>query len=383
MKVIPIGSGKGGVGKSLLSANLSVALAQRGKTVTLIDLDLGGSNLHLLMGMRGIPEGIGTFLKGTSSWNDIQLPTEYPNLTFIAGDTEMPELANLTHSQKVLLIKSILSLKTDYVIIDLGAGTSFSTIDFFLISNRGIVITTPTLTATMNAYLFLKNALFRIMHFSFKKGSVAHEMFESLKADGASLQRLYIPKFIEKIKEEDPLSYQKLSGYLKAFKPSMVFNWLTNEEDLNKAVKIRTSSRQYLGLDLQSLGTIYKDNWQDMALASRLPVIIYKKESLIAKAVYRIADKILELDSQYSQTSYYPLSTEEIQDSYELSAMEAQNDYASKMQFIKSIAKNETLTPKEMMELIESQQQEISDLRKQNNLFKLKLKKAVEKGFKI
>lgn len=161
---------RGGVGKSLLSANLSLALAKRGKKVVLVDLDLGGSNLHLLMGMRALPEGLGTFLKDSSQFSDILLPTEYENLTFIAGDTEMPELANLSHQQKVLIIKNLLSLKADYLIIDLGAGTSFSTIDFFLMSNRGIVITTPTLTATMNAYLFLKNAIFRIMYFSFKKG---------------------------------------------------------------------------------------------------------------------------------------------------------------------------------------------------------------------
>ena len=61
MQVLPIASGKGGVGKSLVAANLSVALAQAGKRVYLVDLDLGASNLHLLLGISGIKKGLGTY----------------------------------------------------------------------------------------------------------------------------------------------------------------------------------------------------------------------------------------------------------------------------------------------------------------------------------
>lgn len=51
MHIFPIASGKGGVGKSLIATNLAIALAQAGKEVVLVDLDLGGSNLHLMLGI--------------------------------------------------------------------------------------------------------------------------------------------------------------------------------------------------------------------------------------------------------------------------------------------------------------------------------------------
>ncbi|MDE6774064.1 MAG: P-loop NTPase, partial [Treponemataceae bacterium] len=71
MQIIPIASGKGGVGKSLLSANLSIALAQAGKKIILADLDLGASNLHLVLGQSSPKAGIGTFITGENTFEDI------------------------------------------------------------------------------------------------------------------------------------------------------------------------------------------------------------------------------------------------------------------------------------------------------------------------
>lgn len=62
MQILPIASGKGGVGKSLLSANLAIALGQAGKKVVLCDLDLGASNLHLAIGQNVKTRSIGTYL---------------------------------------------------------------------------------------------------------------------------------------------------------------------------------------------------------------------------------------------------------------------------------------------------------------------------------
>ncbi|HTH13820.1 MAG TPA: P-loop NTPase, partial [Spirochaetia bacterium] len=159
MQIIPIASGKGGVGKSLVAANLAIALAQAGRRVVLADLDLGGSNLHLILGLRGIPYGIGTYFNSPEmDFDDIIIDTDVENLRFIPGDSEIPGMANLKLAQKRSLIKNLLSLPdTDVLIIDLGAGTSTNTVDFFLMASQGVIITTPTLTATLNAYFFLKN----------------------------------------------------------------------------------------------------------------------------------------------------------------------------------------------------------------------------------
>src|SRR6056297_834688 len=101
MTIVPVASGKGGVGKSLLSVNIALALGQAGYRVVLADLDLGGSNLHLMLGSSAFPNSLGTFLSGKSaSFKEIIFPTEYENVSFIPGDSEIPGLANLSASQK-------------------------------------------------------------------------------------------------------------------------------------------------------------------------------------------------------------------------------------------------------------------------------------------
>ena len=65
MQIIPVASGKGGVGKSLVAANLAIALGKAGKKVIIADLDLGASNLHLVLGQQAPKAGLGTYLSGS------------------------------------------------------------------------------------------------------------------------------------------------------------------------------------------------------------------------------------------------------------------------------------------------------------------------------
>ncbi len=157
MRIIPIASGKGGVGKSLVAANLGVAFAQAGQRVVLADLDLGASNLHLVLGHHSPQMGIGTFLSNTKSdFTGVIADTDVRGLRFIPGDNEIPGTANLTIIQRKTLVKQLLALKneTDILILDLGAGTHQSILEFFLLSNQGIVVSAPAVTAVLNAYVF-------------------------------------------------------------------------------------------------------------------------------------------------------------------------------------------------------------------------------------
>jgi len=371
MQIIPVASGKGGVGKSLLSANLAIALGQAGKKVVLADLDLGASNLHLVIGQNSPKKGIGTFLTGESKFEEIIMPTDYQNVSFIAGDSEIPGLSALKVAQKNALIKKFHSVNADYLIVDLGAGTHLTILDLFLTSPQGIIVTAPTVTATLNGYLFLKNAVFRLMAATFKKGTRAAEFINKLRNDSASLQRLYIPKLIEKITEIDPENGMKFKKRLAQFKPRLIMNMIDEPKDADKAQKIRRSCQQYLGLEVESLGVMYRDSMQDKALASSLPVTVYKPNSVLAQAVFRIAEKIMQGES---------LSFDE---TFDVATEEANDDYSAKMSYVEDLVGSGALSVGELAEMIKTQQYELTQLKNENIMLKSRLVKAAQQGFKL
>lgn len=378
MQIIPIASGKGGVGKSLLSANLAIALGETDKKVLLVDLDLGASNLHLALGIQSPKTSIGTWLTSKTNFEDCIHRTQYKNLLFIPGDSEIPGLTALKAVQKKTLIKNLSSQDVDYVILDLGAGTHIGILDFFLLSSQGIVVTAPTVTATLNGYLFLKNTMFHLMYSSFKRGSKARAKLDSLKNDASSLQRLYIPKIIEEVEKVDPENAQLFKDKISHFYPRLVMNMIDDPKDADKALKIRRSCKEYLNLELEHLGVIYRDPVQDIALASRLPVIVYKPQSMISQAIYRIADKIIQ--SEVDSVPNFEIFTEE---SFQSAEVEANIDFDSKMDYLEELVGSGALTMADLSETIKSQQYEISILKKENILLKHKITKALEQGYRL
>ncbi len=381
MQIIPVAGGKGGVGKSLLSANLAIALGKAGKNVILADLDLGASNLHLVLGAQSPKCGIGTYLSGKQNFQEIITPTDYKNVSFIAGDSELPGLTAIKPQQKIDLMKSLLSLKCDYLILDLGAGTHISILDFFLLSPQGVMVSAPTVTATLNAYLFLKNAIFRIMANTFRQESPAFAYLDELKKDTQGLQRLYIPKLVEKLQEIDPESTKKFKARLQRFRPRLIFNMLDDPKDAEKAQKIRRSCKEYLDLNLEHLGVIYRDSTQDKALSSRLPVVVYKPESIISQAIFRIADRIIQSNDAQFDKDFDPAKLSEM--TFSAAEDEAQDDFIAKLAYIEDMAGSGSLTSGEISEILKQMNYEINCLKKENNMLRSKLLKAAQQGFKI
>lgn len=243
----------------------------------------------------------------------------------------------------------------------------------------GLIVTAPTLTSTLNAYLFLKNTVFRLMSSIFNKKSPAGLFLENLRREGTSFQKVYIPKLLERIKMEDPESYTLYHERMKNFHPMLVLNMLENPRDAGKADKIRRSTREYLGIDMEHLGIIYFDHLQEIALNSRLPIIIYKPDCVLSQAIYRIADKLIQKDDE----KFFALNIAEMQDSYITANMEAEIDFSIKAEAMEEMLHSGVLTQGDLIDTIKSQQYEINALKRENNFIKTQLSKAINEGFKI
>ncbi|MEK6194587.1 MAG: P-loop NTPase, partial [Deltaproteobacteria bacterium] len=157
-----VGGGKGGVGKSVLSTIFALWLARMGKRTIIVDVDLGGANVHTLLGIKSPPKTINDYItKKYPNLEDICINTGVENLRLLSGASEILSLANLQFAQKMKIIQGLRQLNAEYVILDLGAGTSYNVLDFFLIAQRQVVMLTPQPISIQNSYAFVRNAVYR------------------------------------------------------------------------------------------------------------------------------------------------------------------------------------------------------------------------------
>jgi flagellar biosynthesis protein FlhG len=154
MKTIAITSGKGGVGKTAFAVNFALALSKQGKTVTLLDADLGLANVNILFGI--VPKyNLMHVIQGLKTIEEITI--ELSGIKVICGAAGINRLANLSEEERHTLIRDILtSVNTDYLIIDTGAGISNSTLDFVNMAQEIIVVTNSDPTSITDAYGIIK-----------------------------------------------------------------------------------------------------------------------------------------------------------------------------------------------------------------------------------
>ena len=178
-RIIPISSGKGGVGKTTFAINFSLALSRYGRTV-LVDLDTGTSAIRNAIDVP-IGKDLYHFFRKGESLNHCVTPLDpkidpegkYRKFGFVAGPLHLiDEITNFGAAHKARLIEAINGLDADYVILDMRAGLDANVIDFLPFSNSGILIFTPHLpSATLAASDIVKAILFRKLRLIFSKES--------------------------------------------------------------------------------------------------------------------------------------------------------------------------------------------------------------------
>ncbi len=157
-----VGGGKGGVGKSFVAVNLAVRLAQLGRRVVIVDGDLGGANLDALLGCDRPAHTLAHFFaRRVPSLDALRVATGVPGLSLVAGDAEVLGSGNPQHAQKLKLIRHLRQIECDVVVVDLGAGTTFNTLDLWLAADVQLVVATPEPTAVQNCFAFIKAATLR------------------------------------------------------------------------------------------------------------------------------------------------------------------------------------------------------------------------------
>jgi flagellar biosynthesis protein FlhG len=156
VRTLAVASGKGGVGKSNLAANLAVALGQRGARVVLLDADLAQANLDLLLGVHPRFD-VQHVLSGEKALGEIVVDGPC-GVKLIPAASGVPDLAELDDYRRECLLRglSTLDLEMDLILIDIASGVSRQVTSFCLAADEVLIVTTPEMPAFSDAYGFIK-----------------------------------------------------------------------------------------------------------------------------------------------------------------------------------------------------------------------------------
>jgi flagellar biosynthesis protein FlhG len=294
-----VGGGKGGIGKTLVSANLGVALAQAGMRVLLVDADLGGANLHTCLGVGQPSATLSDFVRSNKvQLENIIIPTGVPQLSLIAGAQDVLDAANIKYAQKQKLLRSLLTQPVDYLLLDLGAGTSFNTLDFFLVADHGVLVVLPEPTAVENAYRFVKAAFFRRLQQVEAQYGIEDLVESALTTREGALRTPH--DFIAQVRQHDPAAGARLERDLQSFRIRLVVNQARTDADMNVGGAVVAAWKKFFGLEMDDLGAIRYDDEAWRAVRKRRPVLLERPDSPAAMSLQRIAGRILTLDGHGS-----------------------------------------------------------------------------------
>ncbi len=289
-----VGGGKGGIGKSLITSNLGISLARAGRRVVLVDADLGGANLHTCL---GIPEPKVTLTDFVSrrvrGIEDILIRTGVPNLSLISGAHDFLSAANLNFVQKTMLLRRIAELDADVVILDLGAGTTYNTLDFFLLAQKGIVVAVPEPTSIENCYRFIKSAFYRRLRRVVANAAVKR-LIESAMDQKNALGIRTPHELLDRIAHMDPNVGEVIQREIGHFRPKIIMNQARTRADVEIGEHMKSACRKYFGIDVEYLGAIDYDDVVWQSIRRREPLLLKHPGSVSARSVERIALRLLQ-----------------------------------------------------------------------------------------
>ncbi len=270
-KLFAIASGKGGTGKSTFSINFSLALAALGNKVILVDADLGGADLNVMLNIRQPKHCLKDYLDhSVDGIEDVLQVTPSTNLKVLLSGSDIVSITNPKWTVKQRLIRGIQSLNADYVIVDLGPDITFNNLDFFNSAYHGFLITQNVDTMIMGFYRFLKAAFVRRLRFHFKRFPEVVEIIDQYCDTDWYNGKIDIVSQIRSLGQD----YTKMvDNMLIQYQPTVVFNRVVARTAKSTAERICEFVRRNYGFRLQIGGFIPYDKHLRNAYEMNLPYI--------------------------------------------------------------------------------------------------------------
>jgi flagellar biosynthesis protein FlhG len=271
--VVAVASGKGGTGKSLVAANLSLLLASFGKRVVAVDAALGDAGLHGMLGVSEPRLSLRDALKpGGPPLSDLVMVTAVAGLGLICSEAGAAQ-AELDEAAAAQLGPQLSRLDADYVVVDLPSGCSQYVVDLFVTADLRLLVLLPEPPAIELAARLLRAAFGR---------SLQRAGMSALVADG----RLPIPL-------DMVLRAPQVREHMMGLRTALVLNAVRSKSDIDLGAGIATAMRRRLGLPVRYTGHVDYDDAVWVSLRRRRALLIEHPESRAAKCVERVMRRLV------------------------------------------------------------------------------------------
>lgn len=288
-----IGGAKGGTGKTFLTSSMGTYLALQEKRVVLIDVDLGGANLHSFLGIKRPKKSLTNFFEMKIPLNRLLIKTNIGNMSLITGDIHSLSSDNIRFTQKLKLFRHIMTLNTNYALIDLGSGSHKNTIDTFLTADKMIAILEPEITAIENLYHFVKNALFRKVRMVLRAHGFK-EMLEHVWERREKYRIKNLKELIDWLKDSFSYIEEILDKELSDFSIYIVLNKIRTTQDIAMGTSLKSVLMKYLGIKTKYVGYIEYDDSIWRSIRNGRPYMVNYASTPCAKEIKTITENLME-----------------------------------------------------------------------------------------
>lgn len=253
---------KGGRVKSLAAANIACGLARTGARVLLIDADRSGPGLHAYFGIERPSKVFDDFLEGRAAGlAEVSVETGVEGLRLISGGAGFLSMADPDSPARKRLLKQAWDLDVVHIIVDLGVdlgqGASSGVLDFFSLSNKGIIVLAPDPVSVQGGFDLLRGLVYRRLESLFSDNfAISALISEATDARGDNPVKTF-SDLCERISAVDMEGAQKAISEIKRFRPRVLLETAGPLEDVKAADALVSASKRFLSLDAEFIGTIY------------------------------------------------------------------------------------------------------------------------------
>jgi len=294
-----VGGGKGGIGKSLVVANIGILLSRLNRKVVVVDTNLGGTTLHRFLNVNPPKAAFTDYIEGkVQEFGDVSIATSFDNLQLVNGTFDQAKIDQLP---------------CEHIIIDIGAGTSSETIDSFLLSDVGILIALPEPTSVENLYSFIKASFMRVIRgyicgFS-QNESDLFQMFQHYAETKNSDFLKGTDDLLKTIKKYDSYTYYKIIEWVDNFQLKLIINQTRETEDIELGDSIAELVRKHFGLRMEYVGHLPHDDRLFKSAKKYQPFLSAHPYSITTKCLKGITKKllnghVLDKKSRHTLSSY-------------------------------------------------------------------------------